>query len=122
VIWLSKYPPAEPGALGCEPLEAAVGAADAAPDRVGHLKVAHQRHSFICSRRLPSSSCFLMYSRITSVSRPQHVHVIQQKITFLDLAFLLLSCRRSSKYKVFLRHFGIKTTWYLHSHLLCKLS
>ena len=40
-----------------------------------------------------------MYSRITSVSRPtedlvdrdQHVHVIQQKMTFLDLAFLLLS-------------------------------
>jgi hypothetical protein len=27
----SKYPPAEPGALGCEPLEAAVGVADAAP-------------------------------------------------------------------------------------------
>jgi antitoxin component HigA of HigAB toxin-antitoxin module len=86
----SKYPPAEPGALGCEPLEAAVGAADAAPDRVRHLKVAHQRHRFICSRRLSSSSCFLMYSRIISVSRPQHVHVIQQKITFLDLAFLLL--------------------------------
>ena len=36
----SKYPPAEPGALGCEPLKAADGAADAAPDRVGHLKVA----------------------------------------------------------------------------------
>jgi len=33
----SKYPPAEPGALSCEPLEAAVGAADAAPDCVGHL-------------------------------------------------------------------------------------
>jgi len=28
---MSKYPPAEPGALGCEPLEAAVGVADAAP-------------------------------------------------------------------------------------------
>src|SRR6516165_12313061 len=27
----SKYPPAKPGALGCEPLEAAVGVADAAP-------------------------------------------------------------------------------------------
>src|SRR6202166_1330887 len=26
-----KYPPAEPGALGSEPLEAAVGVADAAP-------------------------------------------------------------------------------------------
>src|SRR5580700_4483876 len=66
----SKYPPAKPGALGCEPLKAAEGAAEAAPDRVGHLKVAHQRHRFICSRRLSSSSCFLMYSRITSVSRP----------------------------------------------------
>ena len=30
-----KYPPAKPGALGCEPLEAAVGVADAAPDRSG---------------------------------------------------------------------------------------
>jgi hypothetical protein len=32
--WLkpsSKYPPAKPGALGLEPLEAAVGVADAAP-------------------------------------------------------------------------------------------
>src|ERR1700732_680994 len=66
----SKSPPAKPGALGCEPLKAAEGAAEAAPDRVGHLKVAHQRHRFICSRRLSSSSCFLMYSRITSVSRP----------------------------------------------------
>src|SRR5882762_3149368 len=56
----SKYPPAKPGALGCEPLKAAEGAAEAAPDRVGHLKVAHQRHRFICSRRLSSSSCFLM--------------------------------------------------------------
>jgi hypothetical protein len=36
----SKYPPAEPGALGLEPLKAAYGAADAAPERVGHLKVA----------------------------------------------------------------------------------
>ena len=36
----SKYLPAKPGALGCEPLKAADGAADAAPDRVGHLKVA----------------------------------------------------------------------------------
>jgi len=43
----SKYPPAEPGALGCEPLKAAVGVADAAPARVGHLKVACQRHRFI---------------------------------------------------------------------------
>ena len=36
----SKYPPAKPGALGCEPLKAADGAANAAADRVGHLKVA----------------------------------------------------------------------------------
>jgi hypothetical protein len=36
----SKYPPAEPGALGLEPLKAAYRAADAAPERVGHLKVA----------------------------------------------------------------------------------
>src|ERR1700732_3029614 len=71
----SKSPPAKPGALGCEPLKAAEGAAEAAPDRVGHLKVAHQRHRFICSRRLSSSSCFLMYSRITSVSRPTGIHL-----------------------------------------------
>ena len=56
----SNYPPAEPGALGCEPLEAADGVADAAPVNGGHLKVASQRHRFICSRRLSSSSCFLM--------------------------------------------------------------
>ena len=57
---MSNYPPAEPGALGCEPLEAADGVADAAPVNGGHLKVASQRHRFICSRRLSSSSCFLM--------------------------------------------------------------
>jgi UDP-glucuronate decarboxylase len=33
-------PPAELGALRCEPLEAAVGVADAAPVCVSHLKVA----------------------------------------------------------------------------------
>src|SRR6185437_9667404 len=27
--------------------------------------------------------------------------------------------RRSCSYSVFLRHLGMKTTWYLHSHLLC---
>src|SRR3981081_1959758 len=27
-------------------------------------------------------------------------------------------CRRSSPYSVFLRHFGMKTTWYLHSHFV----
>ena len=30
LLWSSKYPPAEPGALGMGPLEAAVGVADAA--------------------------------------------------------------------------------------------
>ena len=34
-IGLGKYPPAEPGALGSEPLEAAVGVADAAPILLG---------------------------------------------------------------------------------------
>ena len=57
---VSKYPPAKPGALVCEPLKAAVGVADAAPVCMGHLKVAVQRHRFICSRRLSSSSWFLM--------------------------------------------------------------
>jgi hypothetical protein len=41
------------------------------PHLVGHLKVADQRHRFICSRRLSSCSCFLMYSRITVSSRPR---------------------------------------------------
>src|SRR5271157_1060850 len=27
-------------------------------------------------------------------------------------------CRRSSPYRIFLRHLGINTTWYLHSHLV----
>src|ERR1019366_5683201 len=66
----SKYPPAEPGALGSGPLEAAVGVADAAPILLGHLKVADQRHRFIWSRRLSSCSCFLMYSRITASCPP----------------------------------------------------
>jgi hypothetical protein len=44
---ISKYPPAEPGALGIGPLEAADRVADAPPAFVGHLKVAHQRHKFI---------------------------------------------------------------------------
>src|ERR1700730_14961987 len=70
ITTISKYPPAKPGALGCEPLKAAERAAGSESDRVGHLKVAHRRHRFICSRRLSSSACCLMYSRITSVSRP----------------------------------------------------
>jgi hypothetical protein len=37
-----KYPPAEPGALGIGPLEAAVGVADAAPVLMGGLKMAGQ--------------------------------------------------------------------------------
>jgi len=44
---LGKYPPAEPGALRSGPLEAAAGVADAAPNSLGHLKVADQRHRFI---------------------------------------------------------------------------
>src|SRR5436190_16025638 len=32
-------------------------------------------------------------------------------------------CRRNSAYRVFLRHLGMNTTWYLHSHLVwLKLS
>src|SRR5712675_3281676 len=65
-----KYPPAEPGALGIGPLEAAVRVAKATLHFVGHPKVADQRHKFICSKRLSSCSCFLMYSRITASSRP----------------------------------------------------
>jgi DNA-binding transcriptional ArsR family regulator len=40
---LSKYPPAEPGALGIGPLEAAIGVADAAPF-IGPPKGGNQRH------------------------------------------------------------------------------
>src|SRR6266568_3312611 len=37
-IAISKYPPAEPGALRCEPLKAAgAGVANAAPIELGHL-------------------------------------------------------------------------------------
>src|SRR5664280_1588683 len=36
----SKYPPAEPGALVCEPLEAAVRGRSRGPDVLGHLRVA----------------------------------------------------------------------------------
>ena len=43
---LSKYPPAKPGALICEPLEAAVGVANAAPISLSHLTVASQRNRF----------------------------------------------------------------------------
>ena len=43
---VSKYPPAKPGALGREPLKAAAGVANAAPNLLGHLKVADQRNRF----------------------------------------------------------------------------
>jgi len=36
----SKYPPAKPGALCCEPLKAAIGGADATPVDVSRLKAA----------------------------------------------------------------------------------
>jgi hypothetical protein len=49
-IIISMYPPAEPGALDCEPLKATVEVANAATVIVSHLKVACQRHRFICSR------------------------------------------------------------------------
>ena len=39
---MSKYPPAEPGALGVGPLKAAVGVANATPNFFRHLKVAAQ--------------------------------------------------------------------------------
>ncbi len=34
----SRYPPAEPGAFFCEPLEAALGVANAAPIELRHLE------------------------------------------------------------------------------------
>ena len=65
-------PPAKPGALGCEPLIAAAGVADATPISFGRLKAAarRHRHRFNCSRRASSSSWLRIYSRITSSSRP----------------------------------------------------
>ena len=68
----SKYPPAKPGALGCEPLKAASGVADATPISCGRLKAAAQRHRhrFNCSSRASSCSWLRIYSRITSSSRP----------------------------------------------------
>jgi len=36
----SKYPPAKPGALCCEPLKAAIGGADATPVDLSRLKAA----------------------------------------------------------------------------------
>ena len=62
--------PAEPGALGLGPLKAAAGVADAAPNLLGHLKVAVQRNRFNWSRRVSSFSWFRMYSRIISSFRP----------------------------------------------------
>ena len=44
-----KYPPAKPGALGLEPLEAAEGVADAAPRIWSRPEAACQRQRFICS-------------------------------------------------------------------------
>ena len=52
----SKYPPAEPGALDYEPLEAAVGVADTAPARMGHLKVVQGTRENSNSRRDPISA------------------------------------------------------------------
>ena len=46
-----KYPPAEPGALICEPLKAAIGGRSRGPGSWGHQTVAPQRHRFIGSRR-----------------------------------------------------------------------
>ena len=68
-----KYPPAKPGALGCEPLIAAAGALTRPRFSFGRLKAAarrHLRHRFNCSRRASSTSWLRIYSRITSSSRP----------------------------------------------------
>ena len=54
----SVVSPGRAGGLGIGPLEAAVRVADATLDFVGHLKVADQRHKFICSKRLSSCSWF----------------------------------------------------------------
>ena len=57
-------------ASSCEPLEAATGVANAAPNYRSHLKVAHHCHRFNWSRCLSCASWFLIYSRITSSFRP----------------------------------------------------
>jgi hypothetical protein len=46
------------------------GVADAAPVCWSRLKAATHRHRFNCSKRVSSASCFLMYCRIRSWSRP----------------------------------------------------
>ena len=55
-----------------------------------------------------------------------HVHVIGQQMPFFDSTLLLHSqlaeyfsqVLPQLPYSVFLRHFGMNTTWYLHSHFV----
>jgi uncharacterized protein YhaN len=66
-----KYPPAEPGALLCEPLEAAYAGSLTRPRSLSATTtVAPQYSSFNWSSRWSSCSCLRMYARITASSRP----------------------------------------------------
>jgi|SRR5215471_14537874 len=64
--------------------------------------------------------------RVFRWDRDHHVDMIGHEMALLDPAFLLCGqfakhpprCRLSSPYSVFLRHLGMKTTWYLHSHFV----
>ncbi len=71
ILSVSKYPPAEPGALPCEPLKAAARGAAALPRWGPPSSGGSQRSISIWSSRRSSCSCRLMYSRITSSSRPK---------------------------------------------------
>jgi hypothetical protein len=65
-----KYPPAEPEALGCEPLKAAWAGSLTRPRRYCGRLVGGYFHIRNWSSRLSSTSWLRMYSRIAVSSRP----------------------------------------------------
>jgi hypothetical protein len=67
---MKPNPPAQPGALNCEPLKAAIGALTRPSTNRHRLGGASHLQSPSWSRRASSCSCFWMYSRMTRSSRP----------------------------------------------------
>jgi hypothetical protein len=65
-----KYPPAEPGALRCEPLKAAWAGSLTRPRRYCGRLMGGYFHIRNWSSRLSSTSWLRMYSRIAFSSRP----------------------------------------------------
>ena len=92
---LSKYPPAKPGALGCEPLKAADGAADAAPNCVGHLKVAISATDLPLQPFVPLFLFLDVLAYHLSVSRPTVDTSIPSPRMLAHKFPLLLSVRSS---------------------------